>query len=227
MRLPCNETMLFRRVILALILALLSTSLSAQGSRLSGRVLESSGKRPVPMAVVSIPSSEQWAVADEKGNFSISHIQHGKIIIKVSCLGYKEYEREISVHKDTELTILLQEESLALEQVVVTAKENSATATTSRSIDRTAMNHMQMLDVSDISSLLPGGKTLSPDLSKSANKIAVRGSSFGTAVEIDGMRLSNNAAFNETSGISTKNISSDNIESVEVITGVHPSSMVI
>ncbi len=215
-----NETMLFKRVILALILALLSTSLSAQGSRLSGRVLESSGKRPVPMAVVSIPSSEQWAVADEKGNFSISHIQHGKIIINVSCLGYKEYEREISVHKDTELTILLQEESLALEQVVVTAKENSATATTSRSIDRTAMNHMQMLDVSDISSLLPGGKTLSPDLSKSANKIAVRGSSFGTAVEIDGMRLSNNAAFNETSGISTKNISSDNIESVEVITGV-------
>ncbi|MCR5351494.1 MAG: TonB-dependent receptor, partial [Bacteroidales bacterium] len=48
--------------------------------------------------------------------------------------------------------------------------------------------------------------------------------SFGTAVEVDGVRLSNNASFgnsaNSLKGVSTNNIASSNIESVEVITGV-------
>ena len=44
--------------------------------------------------------------------------------------------------------------------------------------------------------------------------------SFGTAVEVDGIRLSNNAAMGETAGVSTRSVSASNIESVEVVPGM-------
>ena len=44
--------------------------------------------------------------------------------------------------------------------------------------------------------------------------------SFGTAVEIDGVRLDNNAVMDETMGASTRTVSASNIESVEVVTGI-------
>ena len=44
--------------------------------------------------------------------------------------------------------------------------------------------------------------------------------SFGTAIEVDGVRIQNNAAFDETKGADIRSISSTNIESVEVVTGI-------
>ena len=43
---------------------------------------------------------------------------------------------------------------------------------------------------------------------------------FGTAVEVDGVRLSTNASLGDPTGASTRNLSATNIESVEVVTGV-------
>ncbi|MDD3108292.1 MAG: TonB-dependent receptor, partial [Alistipes sp.] len=74
--------------------------------------------------------------------------------------------------------------------------------------------------------LLPGGKTVNPNLMKD-NPFSLRdggvsqgNASFGTAVEVDGVRLSTNASFGEMSGASTRNIASSNVESIEVITGI-------
>ncbi|MFB0974274.1 MAG: hypothetical protein QMB59_06905, partial [Bacteroidales bacterium] len=84
---------------------------------------------------------------------------------------------------------------------------------------KTAIEHMQMTDVSKLSSLLPGGVTAaSNNLTSTGNgagKFGIRtgvtgselgNSTFTTAVEVDGVRLSNNASFLETAGVSTKNI---------------------
>ena len=49
---------------------------------------------------------------------------------------------------------------------------------------------------------------------------AAGNAAFGTALEVDGVRLSNNGSFGELAGIGTRSISVENIESVEVITGV-------
>ena len=63
---------------------------------------------------------------------------------------------------------------------------------TSRVIDKAALDHLQMVNVSDVSSLLPGGKTVNPNLMKD-NVFSIRdggvsqgNASFGTAVEVDG-----------------------------------------
>ena len=188
-------------------------------------------------ATVILERTEQWAVADDKGRFTIPRVQEGVNIVNISCLGFVTDTKEISITRNIDnYRILLVEDNLALEGATVTAQEKDNSATTSRMIDKTALDHVQMMNVADITSLLPGGATVNPDLT-SSQQFDIRAgegggsekgnSSFGTAVEIDGVRLSNNATFSTLSsssagvkGVNTNNIASSNVESVEVITGV-------
>lgn len=210
--------------------AVFASAVSASGGgenhTVSGTVRDSEGL-PVEAAVVLITSTDQWAVSSDRGEFVIRNVAAGKTTVEVSCLGYATVKRELDIQGDkTGLEFILPADNLMLDQVVITAQENSNSATTSHTIDRAAMEHMQMMDVSGLMGLLPGGRTTDPDLaSASPQRFEIRSggeahASFGTAVEVDGVRLSNNAAFDETAGTSTRNLSSANIESVEVITGV-------
>lgn len=208
----------------------------AQTWSVSGIVLNKTTGKPVEYATVILESTAQWAVADGEGRFTINKVQGGVNIISVSCLGFVTDTKEIRISRDIEnYKVVLAEDNLSLDGATVTAKEKDNTATTSRLIDKTALDHVQMMNVADISGLLPGGATANPDLT-AQQQFNVRAglggaeagsSSFGTAVEVDGVRLSNNASFtsitNQTAGVkgvNTNNIASSNVESVEVITGV-------
>ena len=202
--------------------------LSAQSFTVSGTVTDKASGEPVEFATVVIEATEQWAVADLKGRFTLTGISAGTHVLNISCLGYVTETKEVSVSKNIEnLKVQLSLDNLALEEAVVTAKENVNSATTSRTIDKTALEHVQMMNVSDISSLLPGGATQSNVLT-AEKRFDIRAggsgesgnSSFGTAVEVDGVRLSNNASYSDMKGVATNNIASANVESVEVITGV-------
>lgn len=221
------------KILMVTAVALLSAaSLHAQKFTFSGTITDKSGN-PVEFATVVLEGSEQWAVADTKGQFTITNVPAMKTGITVSCLGYVPDSREITIEKDIKnYRITLSEDNLALEGAVVTAQDKSNTATTSRTIDKTALDHVQLMNVGDISALLPGGTTTNNDLT-TAKQFNIRSgsseignSAFTTAVEVDGVRLSNNASFNELSssdnlkGVTTNNIASSNVESVEVITGV-------
>ncbi|MBR4212362.1 MAG: TonB-dependent receptor [Bacteroidales bacterium] len=223
----------FRILILSLAALLTGFGAAAQQTfTLSGTVVDKGDGAPVEFATVVL-SSGQWAVCDAKGAFTIAKVAAGKTTVVVSCVGYVEDKREITVSKDIRnYRIQLAQDNLALEGAVVTAQESSSAATTSRTIDKTALEHVQLMNVSSISGLMPGGATANPSLT-SEQQFNIRASgaeegnaSFGTAVEVDGVRLSNNAAFGQFSstsqmkGVATNNIASTNVESVEVITGV-------
>lgn len=223
----------FRILILSLAALLTGFGAAAQQTfTLSGTVVDKGDGAPVEFATVVL-SSGQWAVCDAKGAFTITKVAAGKTVVTISCVGYVEDSREITVAKDIRnYKISLAQDNLALEGAVVTAQESSSAATTSRTIDKTALEHVQLMNVSSISGLMPGGATANPSLT-SEQQFNIRGasaeegnSSFGTAVEVDGVRLSNNGAFGQFSsssqmkGVATNNIASTNVESVEVITGV-------
>lgn len=208
----------------------------AQTVTISGVIVDKATGDPVDFSTIQLEATEQWAVADMNGKFVIKNVPVGKNRVKVSCLGYVELVKIVEFSKDvTNLKFSLQADNLTLEGAVVTAQENANSATTSRTIDKTALDHVQVMNVADISALLPGGATKDPSLT-SDQQIAIRAGSgesgsaaFGTAIEVDGVRLSNNASFTNSSlsgrsgsvaGASTNNIASSNIESVEVITGV-------
>ena len=216
------------RIVSSLAACLLCGLTFAQSYRIAGTILNKKDDSPVAFATVVLANTEQWAVADENGKFEIKNIPRGKNTISVSCLCFVTDTRDILVERDIpNYTIRLSEDNLSLQGVVVTAKENENSATTSRTIDRNTLNHVQMVGISDIAGLLPGGVTTNPSLTSTqrfnlrAEGLTEAGNaSFGTAVEVDGARLSNNASFSETRGVATNNIASSNVESVEVISGV-------
>ena len=200
---------------------------AAPAVHISGRVLEAGSGDPVPGAVVRLDQNYLWAVTDAEGRFSLNNVQQGNYSLEVSCLGYVTDTRPIQVRKDlTGLIIRLSQETLALKEVVVTAEKSKDNLNTTQTIGRTALDHLQMSGVDGIGALLPGGKTLNPDLTQD-NALSLRAAgsnvgnaAFSTAVEINGVRMGGNASFGEMGGVGTRSLSVENIESVEVITGV-------
>lgn len=193
----------------------------------SGRITEAGSGDPVIGAVVRIGTDYLWASTDIEGKFTFDNVESGKHELEASCLGYVSVLMEIDVRKDIEnLDIKLHENSLALDEVVVTAQKAKDGLGTTHSLGRDALNHLQMSNMTDVAALLPGGKTVNPDLT-TENSFSIReggsnsgNSAFGTAVEVDGVRLGNNASFGEMGGVDTRSVAVENIESIEVITGV-------
>jgi outer membrane receptor protein involved in Fe transport len=217
------------RLVTSILLTLLAWSLGAAptGYTLEGVVLDADGNAPLAGVVVTLDGGTLWAVTDEKGQFRLTNVQNGTYTLAASCLGYVDESQSISVKGDMlELKFVMHESSLALKEVVVTAQKGSDAVGTSHTLGRDALNHLQMSSMSDMASLLPGGKTVNPDLTSSSSfSLRSGGSSaanaaFSTAVEVDGVRLGNNAAFGSMGGVDTRSIAVDNVESVEIVTGV-------
>ena len=209
-----------------LIWLLLAGSLSAQVT-LAGRVTCHGDNKPIEFATIQIAGSGQWAVTDSKGHFVIKGVNTGMVTIVVQCLGYQKRSWTMTIREDAlHLNLKVKEENLKLDEVTVTAKRRSNEGTTSYTIDQRALDSQHLLNVSDVDALLPGGKTVNATLMND-NRMALRSgsqeggnASFGTAIEVDGIRIDNNAAAGETAGASTRAISSSNIESVEIVTGI-------
>ena len=197
-----------------------------RGYELHGVVMEAKTQMPIAGAVVKVGEDYLWTTTDIDGSFTFDNVQQGEWHITASCLGYVNAVVSVKVTGDVhDIQILMYENSLALDEVVVTAQRTDDLST-SHSLGRDALNHLQMTNTSDIAALLPGGKTVNPDLT-SENTFSLReggattgNAAFGTAVEVDGVRLGNNASFGEMGGVDTRNVAVENIESIEVITGV-------
>ena len=198
-----------------------------RGYSVEGVVLEAETQAPVIGAVVRIGSDYLWTTTDIDGAFSFVNVEKGGWTVEVSCLGYVSLTAELKVTGDVEgLKYQLYENSLALDEVVVTAQKAKDGLGTSHNLGRDALNHLQLSNTTDIAALLPGGKTVNPDLT-AENAFSLReggsktgNAAFGTAVEVDGVRLGNNASFGEMGGTDTRSVAVENIKSIEVITGV-------
>ncbi len=197
--------------------------------KISGKILGKEKQQPVAFATVSIPSLNLWAISSDKGEFTIKNIPAGNWALQIECLGFVKMFFQLDVKTDINAkAFTIPENNLSLNEVVVTSNK-STSLQTSFVMDRTVLDHMQVLGLKDATALLPGGKTnQSLHLASIASQqIAVNGTQsergnaiFGVGVEVDGVRLSNNAIPGEMQGTDTRNISSSNIESIEVITGI-------
>ncbi len=199
----------------------------AQQHRISGRVTDADTQQPVEFASVLLSGTGLWAVTDQKGTFTISAVPAGEETMTVQCLGYEKRVMTLTIRRDIgNMTVKLKPASLKVDEVTVTARRKQDEATTSYTISRHALDQQQLLNLSDISVLLPGGKTVNPSLMND-QRMQLRSASqeggnasFGTAIEVDGLRLDNNAAMGETAGASTRTLSTSNIESIDIVTGI-------
>ena len=220
-----------RQFLLMILLLVSADVMTAQQNRalfsISGKVVDAKTGEPVIGAAVNVEDTGIWAISDENGSFFLPDIRPGDYAVQFSCLGFVDKRLSFVVKKDIpNLTIKLDQNTLALNSVVVTAERDKEGMNTSLKFGANALNHLQMSNVTDISALLPGGKTVNPDLttdnavSLRSGGLAAGNAAFGTALEVDGVRVGNNASFGSMSGTGTRNISTENVQSIEVITGV-------
>lgn len=233
-----------KQIITTLCAFVFSLPLFCQQHTITGKVIGSQTKEPIEYAIITLPDHNLWAVSAENGTFTIEGIPEGNVTIAATCLGYEKKEYTIDLRKDVDdFTIRLAEDNLALSEVVITAQRKKDEATTVYEIDKKAIDHLQALDILETSALLPGGVTSKTNhlATEDENRFFLRSRSgeqgtadFGTAIEIDGVRLSNNATMLKdpsstmdkganltmAKGAGARNLSVSNIESVEIITGI-------
>ena len=207
------------------------------------------GKRiPLGYATLYLPEYGMGATSDDNGHYSVSNLPPGKARIQVQFVGKLPIDTLVNVSRNMTLDFTLKNEDFKLEEVVVTATNSQAGKSTASNISRQAMDHLQATSLNDLLALMPGGISQNSDLSSSQqiNIRQISGNSsgeqalnaLGTAIIRDGAPVSNNSnlsAMNPTvsggasalgggaspsGGVDVRSISTENIESVEIIRGI-------
>lgn len=233
----------------AIIAILCTLNLSAAPRMFSGVVISSDNDEPVAAAIVRL-NTQDWAATDADGRFTFTKLNPGKYEYEVSYLGYEtargEFRLNDSIRQD--IIIRLNPSNLALKEVVVTAEEGKMGS--SSLIGQSAIRHLQAKSVEDMLQLLPGAVTKNPDLTNAGQASIREidagedaNNALGTAIVVDGTPISNDAnmqvfstarsgssssvqqvSMNDQTtsgrGVDLRQISPDNIESIEVIRGI-------
>jgi len=200
-------------------------------------VTDSISKETIIGAALQMKSMGINAVTDMNGVATLVNVPRGQASIEISCLGYEKIVRNFNITGNITTSVRLIETSLQLKEVSVVAKNSAAGAATSSTIGRQAIEHLQATNLGDLMQLLPGATMQTPDLTV-ASSLQIRNASnagfdknnsFGTSIVVDGVPVSNNANIesnlggnNNTAGqgVDLRQISADNIESVEIIRGI-------
>lgn len=215
-------------LILASVLSLhLAVQAAQKTFTISGYVRGADDRKPLAAVTVSVDGTPNWAITNTDGYFEMQHVHPGETVLVAQLLGYTDATFKLQVSGPvTDIDIRMYQATLKIDDVVVTARQATSEMSSAQLIGKSAIEHLQMNSLSDIATLLPGASTQNPDLTtESIISLRSGGStagnaSFGTAVEVDGVRLSTNASFSSASGAGTRSVSTANVESVEVITGV-------
>lgn len=140
-----------KNIAFLLVFACLNTLIYAQQRTISGTIQDAETKHPIEFCDVFESNEQSGTVTDEKGKFTlqISETEENPILI-FHTFGYKQDSLRVLANKDDYL-ILLQAESMLLEDVVITGvtkatliRENpiSITAISSKQIEKTSESNI-------------------------------------------------------------------------------------
>ena len=229
--------MSYKRAITALIF--LSLFFTIQAKQLTGTVIDQETNDPIEGATICLTKSPlNTTLTNSKGEFSIE-VPEQNCEIEIKAFGYKTLRTTHKTYSEYRLSLELG----SIEEIVVTATENYGLTSISKIGDH-AMKHLQPSSFSDVMELMPGGMAQTPSL-RAPNTIAIREagisssqystSALGTSFLIDGAPISTNANLQRVqgawdsqttdrdytnAGVDMRTISTDDIESVEVIRGI-------
>ena len=236
--------------LLALVVPAIRSSAQAPKSvELSGTVYEQQGGKMVPLdyATVLLPDIGTSTPTDKSGKYRLRRLPVGKTRIRVTFVGKIPIDTVIVLQSNRVLNFVMKEEDFKIKEIRVTAQVRNSGKSSAQYISRTAMDHIQATSLNDLMALLPGGLTVNPTLNY-AQQLNIRQvassskassmNSLGSSVIRDGAPISNNANLQSMNpmvagsasalgggsgpegGIDLRDIPTDNIESVEVVTGI-------
>lgn len=238
----------FWRLFLLLAISVVATASAHSQERsaiLSGRVTGSDGD-PIEFATIHLLPQGATTVTNAEGAYAFERVTPGRVQLKVDFLGMESIDTTFTVAagRETRMDFQMRATTLRLTDISVVGQEGRSAATSS-TISRQAMDHLQTSSLNDVMQLLPGGVTVNTSMT-TAQTLTIRDlggtasnmNSMGTAIVMDGAPLSNNANLqtlsptisggggvvgggsSPNSGLDVRSISTDNIESIEVIRGI-------
>lgn len=101
------------------VLMLGSISALAQSNKISGKITDAKGDALAGASVI-IKGTTKGTSADKAGVFTIDNVENGTYKLVMSFIGYQNKEVSVSVPQSGSLTIALQDDAAALDEVVVT-----------------------------------------------------------------------------------------------------------
>lgn len=172
-------------------------------------------------------------VTNSEGVAVLNNVPNGQYTLAVSYVGFQTRQIQLRVDgKDLNMRVELEEMSLRLKEVNVTARQNVSGSSTSSVIGRQAIDHLQATSLADIMQLVPGQLMGNNDLTAASNLqlrqlVNNNTSAFGSSIVIDGVPMSNNGAVQQGSFSSTaftgtdlRQVAADDIDEVEVVRGI-------
>jgi len=110
-----------KKIYLLLTFMLLAFSGYAQKAIISGKVLDSDDKLPLPGAMIQIVGENKYTVSDYNGRFELLNINVGTYKVQVKYIGYESITQEITVEqgKNNVLDFALKTSGTELNEVVV------------------------------------------------------------------------------------------------------------
>ncbi len=221
------------RILLLLItlVFVLTCSVSAQLSRIKGKVTSVSDNKPVPFANVIINNSDLGAIADTNGNYIIENVPPGIYNISCSFIGFKpaiQYEVNVTSVKPAIVNFELEENTSLLKEVEVTVSPFNKTEESPLSLK--TINSTEIFrspggnrDISKVLQTLPGvGSSVS-----FRNDIIVRGGAPNeNRFYIDGIEVPNinHFATQGSSGGPVGLINVNFIREVDFYSGAFPAN---
>jgi len=172
-------------------------------------------------------------VTNSEGVAVLNNVPNGQYTLAISYVGFQTRQIQLRVDgKDLNMRVELEEMSLRLKEVNVTARQNVSGSSTSSVIGRQAIDHLQATSLADIMQLVPGQLMGNNDLTAASNLqlrqlVNNNTSAFGSSIVIDGVPMSNNGAVQQGSFSSTaftgtdlRQVAADDIDEVEVVRGI-------
>jgi outer membrane receptor for ferrienterochelin and colicins len=115
--------------ILVVFLSIISVSVAfcqKTDANINGHVVDAKTNEHLPYVTVFLKGTTIGITTDATGHYFLKDIPVGEFIIAASYLGYKTIEQKITIeaHRTLEINFVLEEESLSLDEVVVSATRN-------------------------------------------------------------------------------------------------------
>lgn len=187
---------------------------------------------------------EVGAATNDKGRCVFSNLTPGLYDFRIICWGQELRLRAIQITPAmTSYTARVNIAPLMIREVTVTAQESKGLSSAS-TIGKSAINHIQPSSIADVLELIPGGKASDPSfggpqiihLREAYNSVGgnYATNSLGTQFMIDGVPINTDANMQHSPnftttgysmgfvnrGVDMRSISTDNIESIEIVRGI-------
>ena len=105
------------------------TGLNSTDANIYGHVVDKYTHEHLPFMTVALKGTTIGAATDATGHYFLRNLPEGRFIVVVTAVGYKTQEREVVLKKGQtlELNFEVEEDQVALDEVVVSANRNETT----------------------------------------------------------------------------------------------------